>query len=792
MFRTSCHDDSLSPSRGYSNDSVQSGCAPPKFDDSYGSRSSTSTTASLTDGFAGLQLRGSKNKLPSDFGFLFEPATKVPKTADVDELNSDNLDKHTKLQGKARQSLGSKTKTAGPADQLRVCGPEFIQTLRGHLLGREVALICCGEAHEDAIDLTRPQGITDEQYCWLKVPATRATGGGFLGFDSSEALHTKYNVTLAKAKEWAARVLDDENEDGEEGASLVFEAKVGTDVGVARVFDNTTKASTKRHLPARTTIFQWSEQDTEAKEYNENRLAGQGISTAELDAMVARRKQARLAEGLELFDDWLLRQCAGANALGIDVILENDVPASELEMHVEPGVSPAPPAHAVLKAIEPDSDMDSDEAKDPDDGTGSFADYMVRRTRAHLAPGRIHCIDARDLGKPPDAAEHGVMQAMLSEPLPEDREDTEASQLELEDDDEKMTPGNKRIDSTGKAAFPSLPSWELYFGSVAGIIYYSPHVKVDFTPLFVKCLDSPSKLAEFFEKLYFGTVPAAVDTLGPLDEETRSLTRIRSLTQSSGGQCWRRAREDRLVPIRAAPVDRYLKARGSQPPRTWVSGLGQQVRAGGLGNVVDAAQAWVQSSMKELLGGRADPSGDYFSSWLREGHPEIYHDIDHSDAGKMRRAKSMPSFSHPGSKAHRHNLEDISIPNVEETFAELRKLNLQAGNCSTRRQRILAKILVDAYQLRLVDLAAILKIAHIVTQAPEGSRCAIVIYAGSDHVKSVVSFWEQNGLSHAGLCRKGMAGKKNWKDGESKGVTMPPYLHDLNRLFPVPSTTNQS
>ena len=58
------------------------------------------------------------------------------------------------------------------------------------------------------------------------------------------------------------------------------------------------------------------------------------------------------------------RQGPGANALCVDLVLENQVPPSDVELHIEPSIEPAPPAHACLKSIELDSDADSDSDED--------------------------------------------------------------------------------------------------------------------------------------------------------------------------------------------------------------------------------------------------------------------------------------------------------------------------------------------------------------------------------------------------------------------------------------------
>jgi hypothetical protein len=766
-----------------------------------------------------------KKKLPTDFSFLakegdIEPAAKVAKTTCIDALSDTDVELGScgKLcepfsDGKQKQSDCRKKPAAN--QQLRILGPEIIQTLRGNLLGRDVAIVLCGESHEDAIDLSRPEGILDPQRGWVETRPmlAGATDGGFLGFDPSEAVKTKYSVSLAKAKEWAARVVDDESEDDEDGSVLVFEEKVGTDLGVARVFSNDTKASSKHRLPANATVYKWCDSDTKARDYNTRRLEGDSVSTEELDALIAERKQERLDEGLQLFDDWFFQQCeglagnAGGNGLlRVDLILENQVPPSELELHVEPGVNPAPPAHECLKAIEPDSDEESDAGEDPDDGCGTFADYLLRRARARLPADRVHCVDPRDLGNPEDAAENSLLQELLSEPLPRDLEqaELEASGVKpMKCDDDKMkskkTRGGKvgfRMGHVpGEVAQP-MPSWEAYFGTVAGILYYSPHVKVDYVPLLARCLDSPQKLTKFFDTLYFGTVPDAVSQMGLLTDETRSLTRTRALTHrpSPGADLVQRSHDEGLVPLKAAPVDRYLKARGSFPPRTWVSGLGAQVREGGLGDLVDAAQSWMTRSVLQLLTEKGDETGDYFVQWLREAHREIWNQVDRSDPSKLRNAKIVASEKYPFSKKpeHKFNLEDICIPDIEAAFAEIAQFDTEAGRASTRRQRVLAKFVIDAFQLRLVDLSAILKMAHIATTTPEGGKCVIVFYAGSDHTKNVRTFFEEHGFSSAGLPAKGVVGKGKWKGDESRGLKMPAYLQDFRRLFSSATTKSQS
>merc|ERR1719498_1432776 len=87
---------------------------------------------------------------------------------------------------------------------LKVCGPEKIQTLRGRMFGRDVALILCGEAHEDTIDLTRSKGILEVTLDWSIV----AEVPNHFGFNVDEALATDFDLTFQDAKVWAEDILD--------------------------------------------------------------------------------------------------------------------------------------------------------------------------------------------------------------------------------------------------------------------------------------------------------------------------------------------------------------------------------------------------------------------------------------------------------------------------------------------------------------------------------------------------------------------------------------------------------
>lgn len=683
---------------------------------------------------------------------------------------------------------------------LPVSGPEKIQTLRGRLLGREVAIVCASESHEDAINLTRSKSIPEEELGWVSV----ACNGR--GLDLRKAIAKKSRATFIVAKKWAESVITEDSysadsEDEDVGAWFVFEplANEPKGKGMAYVLPSKVGLSSKHKLSPGSIVYKWDDLDEQARIFNQRRLSGEGVPSEEHMALIAKRKKVCLEQGFELFDDWLIRQ-ATCQQVRVEVILEAPVAAAEVELHREPRVGSAPPGHDCLRNIELDSDEDSDEDDDPGDGTGSFLEYLYHRLRIALPPEQLHGVDPRELGCDNDPCTYDAFQSLVSETLPQDAEEILLDKLgagpALQAMELPTSPLLKpavmrrqrrqwrRARRIQQNRPQPVPSWEAFFGVAAEILYHSPVVKADYTPFLAKCVRSPEALQNFFEKLYFGTLPEALSQVR-LDEETRCFARTRSLAYLPPGQktasLMRRPDDQGLVPIKAAPLDVYLKARGSQPPRTWVSGLVQQLERSGAHEIVKAARAWYLDSAKQLLAhAKGDGSGDYFVAFLRQAHRDIYDDIDVRDPEELTKKTWVSSKSHPNSKKHRHNLQNIRIPNFKQAFSELLGLDSKAG-CATRRQRVLSKILVDAFQLRLVDLAAILKVASITASAASDERLVFVLYAGADHTANIVKFWTSHGFSFHG----DVVGKDDWDEDESRCLNLPTHLHNFDELFPV-------
>jgi hypothetical protein len=382
-----------------------------------------------------------------------------------------------------------------------------------------------------------------------------------------------------------------------------------------------------------------------------------------------------------------------------------------------------------------------------------------------------------------------------------------------------------RTDQVTDVQSSVLPSFEAWLGAAADILYHAQHVKADYSPFLGACVGSTDSLWRFYEALYFETVPEALEELR-LDEKTRPLACVRSLAYHSSkeaplmrrplGKCSDRRRP---ISVRAFPSDRYLKARGFVKPRTWISGLAERLRQSAAGHVVTAAKIFYRSAVNRML---ADPKygdlqGDNFAAWLRACHRDIFRDIDMSDPKKVQRKHRVKSIRNPKSKDSEHCLKSIDIPGFEAAFAEIAEgcqwtckqcstsnsiAKMQCQNCaalateesitmasseaSTVRQRMLSKFIVDAFALRSVDLAMILKISNIVSEAPMDKPTVIVLYAGADHTDSVAKFWRSWGFSHSGLCGQGKVAKR--KGDGSHCLSLPSYLQDFGKLFPLPSS----
>ncbi|KAK3261655.1 hypothetical protein CYMTET_29450 [Cymbomonas tetramitiformis] len=730
---------------------------------------------------------------------------------------------------------------------MKVVGPSTIETVRGWWLGREVAVVCCGEAHDDAIHLTRHNAIVEPVMGWVATRISPASKGRA---EPTEAIATRKSLTLQQAMDWAAQHATDmeeeeeEEEDDEESegpadkdeaeedeeeagggsnkAYLAFHsppvASCQTRVpkGHAQVFakrpaGRDLEAAARKLLSKDTTwgwaLYCWDDTDYVAREFRRRRRQAERehdtISHEEYDAVISSRKKERLEEGLQLFDDWLISKSRSARHEAgqptVEVVLEAPVRARELEYHTFPAPKGEAPTGGGLaasphciRAMEDDSDSDSDD--DDCDGEGSFLEYLQHRLESALDDHQVHCIDPRGMGDGENKDDVAAFKRLLDgSVVPQDPD-----QRELEDAlvERSTSPASSSSSSSDSGEDVVIPSWEAFFGCVGELILYSPHVKVDFAPFLSQCVRDVETLNRFFVSLYFGTIEDAVATLH-LGPSTLQYTRIRSplrLTidpsqpQSEVAAVHKRRSDHGYVPVKGAPLGGCLKAQGSMPPQTFASALGTKVRARGGGDLVDAAQAWYLSSVQKLLEDfrRNDSEGDYFLAWLRASHRDIYEDIDTSDPAEVAGAKWAPSRS---SQFKHHNLRAMRMPSAREAFQALTQLDPTRSTYSAE-QRTLAAIIVDAFQTRLVGLCAIVAAASAITKTQAGGQVVVVVYAGAEHARKIADFWRTTqGFTSHGLVRRGMVGKAwntDFDEGEPRGLSLPAYLEDLRTLFPLP------
>ncbi|CAE7040414.1 unnamed protein product [Symbiodinium natans] len=671
--------------------------------------------------------------------------------------------------------------------RVRVSGPSTIQTLRGELCGRKVALILCGEAHEDALDLTRPRSIIAAKLGWVPFQLPHAVDvAAAVACHASSSLRDVQAWAQEKLPRLAAKSLD------LTGSLLLFRRSHGPkERGIAWLF----LPGTVSFLPdadqadaEKTRAFLWDDVDEDARWVRQQKEQGLRVPPVTHDAIISRRKKLRLKEKVELFDDWLLRHASDSR---VQLILEGSVWDTEVELHEESGVAPAPLAHQSLQGMEMDSCDEEEDQADPstrrfcgEDGTGTLLEFLRRRVMQNVDPRRIRFMDPRELGDPEDDELRTRFQSLLEKPMPRDVEEETADAKGL-----KIPVRPTKTWIKQMLDIPAIPSWEAFFGAASELLYYSPHIRGDFVP-FLACvlkhsLESPrpqEAVLEFFQHLYTGKVSDALAMLRQ-DEKARSCLRVRSVLHCRPGQGLRR-RQDvrRLIPVRSAPVDRFLKARGSSPPRTWVSELAQRVKRGGADDVVSAAHEWYLSSVEAFLNNpkAEDVEGDYFVAWLRECHRDIYEDIDTSDPAVLRTRDRVPSLSDTRTF---HNLRGIHMPGFEAAMQEIFSFDPDAGRPTTKRQRVLAKIVIDVFQLRMVDLAVILLVAERVLQAAVGTEVVVLLYAGSDHANTVESFFRKHGFRGDHLPRGGRVGKDYWYPDEERGLHLPSYLRDFGELF---------
>jgi hypothetical protein len=371
---------------------------------------------------------------------------------------------------------------------------------------------------------------------------------------------------------------------------------------------------------------------------------------------------------------------------------------------------------------------------------------------------------------------------------------------DLDDDDDEFT----------------FPSFESFFGQNTDFLYYTPHMKLSYSPFLAKCVGSLSNWEKLFTNLFLGgTIPEALSVLD-LDHFRDHLYVRSPILKSwnpdtSSYEYQYRDDGDHYITNPFFPFIFYLTARASSPPRTWSSQLYARLFALGTDDeehtttspllensttkssstccspkeLATAAREWTLESIRRHS---ADPKGsddsrcggEWFEAFLRATHRDIYDDIDLSDSSVLLRKNYMKSEEHNGRK---HNIGKIQIPSCQDGFDEiLERFGMDVASPSeivvTPRVEVMAKILIDIWMSNLIDFSTVLKVAEVVSGA-KGSNVAVVCYMGSAHTRKVAEFY----INRMGFKKKTFVGKLDWDDNEPHTLKLPSYMWNISEMF---------
>ena len=378
----------------------------------------------------------------------------------------------------------------------------------------------------------------------------------------------------------------------------------------------------------------------------------------------------------------------------LHLVLESSIPPWEVEMCID-GIAPEfehATASDRVRCLSEDSDISEMDAHDPSsDGFGSYIDYVHRRfmrfERAMIAAakdggdgggggggeeegvviassGFMHCVDCRDLGCKQSCVDetlHGEWMGLLDPgegsgpggpPWGRSPEEVELERLRIgrgvldeidhrvDGDDGDGKEDGEPIDDDDDASsdddLVAFPSMEKFFGQCTDVMYYAPNYKVAYAPFLGRCVKSIDNWNTFFAELFLGgTVGSAVKMLDLSvggDLHVRSPI-VKIITNEETGECELRKRvdEEHEVSLPLLPIKAFLKARGSEPARTWSSGLFASLLECDCRELRDMAIRVREWALDDIAKHSADPKlsdddiggGEWFLAYLRQCHREM-------------------------------------------------------------------------------------------------------------------------------------------------------------------------
>ncbi|KAL7542110.1 hypothetical protein ACHAWF_007092 [Thalassiosira exigua] len=512
------------------------------------------------------------------------------------------------------------------------------------------------------------------------------------------------------------------------------------------------------------------------------------------------------------------------------VVIESSIPPWEVELcrDIIPEFENCQAADCI-RCLSEDSCQSETDAFDPSsDGIGSYMDYIYRkllgveRSPNNSSNGAenkafLHCVDCRDLGCEHACVEDSLKTEWMDLLEPEEKErllgsgpdalhahhkdgrclpdwchSPEESELDklrssgvLKSDDT----GDEKSDSDVDDDIITFPSLESFFGQCTDILYYTPHYKVAYGPFLGKCAQSYEKWNDFFVELFFGgTIERAIGMLD-LASNNRPYLHVRSpimkcWNASTGEYEWhRRENEESDLTLPLFPLKSVLKARGSNPARTWSSDVISTLLESDCQELRDLATNARDWALKDIQKHADDPKlsddeiggGEWFLGYLRQCHREIYDDIDISDAPALLKKQ------YAAGERKKHKIGSIRIPSCRDGFQMITdKLSELEGKTLDAEAEVMAKILIDIYMSKLIDVSTVVKIGQVISQETTNRNIVVVCYMGSSHTRAVSDFFCQPSY---GFKRKIFRGKQDWDMDEGRIIHLPAELWNVGALF---------
>lgn len=421
----------------------------------------------------------------------------------------------------------------------------------------------------------------------------------------------------------------------------------------------------------------------------------------------------------------------------------------------------------------------------------------------------MHCVDCRDLGCKQSCVDEKLRKDWIALLEPEERsellssgtvswglslEDTELERLRVSgvlkkdsaatDDDEDS--------QVGECDIVTFPSFEKFFGQCTDVMYYTPNYKVAFAPFLARCIKSVATWNSFFVELFFGGTVA--QALSMLDlSGSRSSLHVRSpiikvWNEKTGADELRKREDDgeEALSLTLLPIKAFLMARGSCPVKTWSSNLFTTLLENDcqeLRYFACHARDWALNDITKhcdnpKLNDDEVGGGEWFLSYLRQCHRQIYDDIDRSDCAELLRKRNVQG------EKKKHKIGDIDIPSCTKGFQfikdELLRIDGKVGRpYFSHESEVMAKILIDIYMNKLVDVASLMKIGQLISKDAK-KNIVIVVYMGSVHTRSICNFFTQPTYNFK---KKIFCGKQDWGYDEAKIIHIPPELTNINEFI---------